>query len=284
MNEKMFDEDTESLGFSGEISPEDEMFVGDHVAGAREHYFLVGRSALRSIKVAMLSAGKREAERILDLPCGHGRVLRMLRAAFPHAEITACDILASGVDFCAETFGAIPAYSSPRPQEIRLAQRRFDLIWCGSLLTHLNAEAWDGFLRLFTNLLAPGGLLVFTTHGRLVASRMRSGSGYGLDRASAKALLADYEATGFGFAEYRDRPEHSFQTRVLEQVFALGKNRDRQEDYGISLSSPKWVCDRLARLPELRLIYFNERAWDNHQDVVGCLLPPEHETGRARSS
>ena len=62
-----------------------------------------------------------DVKRILDLPCGHGRVLRYLSAAFPEAEITACDIMREGVDFCASTFGAIPVYSQDDPQQIPLA-------------------------------------------------------------------------------------------------------------------------------------------------------------------
>ena len=80
--------------------------------------------------------------RILDFPCGHGRVLRYLRAEFPQAEITACDLLRDGVDFCAANFGAIPVYSDPDPSRIGLPRDAFDLIWVGSLFTHFDAARW----------------------------------------------------------------------------------------------------------------------------------------------
>jgi hypothetical protein len=41
------------------------------------------------------------------------------------------------------------------------------------------------------------------------------------------------------------------------------------KDFGISLSSRKWVCDQLDRL-SLRLLTFSERGWGRTQDVVGC--------------
>lgn len=45
-------------------------------------------------------------DRILDFGCGHGRVMRWLRAAYPNARITGTDVDKGGVDFCAATFGS----------------------------------------------------------------------------------------------------------------------------------------------------------------------------------
>jgi hypothetical protein len=69
----------------------------------------------------------------------------MLKAAFPGAELTACDIDRDAVEFCAETFGAVPVCAETRPEQIRF-DREFDLIWSGSLFTHLEAERFGGFL------------------------------------------------------------------------------------------------------------------------------------------
>src|SRR5262249_54873619 len=169
-------------------APSDGMY--GRYGGAEEHYAHVGRSALLAIRTAMLAAGKDGVASILDLPCGHGRVLRYLKAAFPGARLTACDIERDGVDFCAETFGAVPVYSETRPDQVRIADR-FDLIWCGSLLTHLGVETWRGFLELFVSLLQPEGLLVFTTHGRLPAAWLSQGLvRYGLGAERARQLVA----------------------------------------------------------------------------------------------
>src|SRR4051794_26106944 len=85
------------------ISPKEEMVTKEMVtSGKRErHYFGVGRSALECIDISVRAAQTNvsDVKRILDLPCGHGRVLRYLKAAFPEAEITACDIMRDGVDF-----------------------------------------------------------------------------------------------------------------------------------------------------------------------------------------
>src|SRR5438552_19193144 len=96
---------------------------------------------------------------MLDLPCGHGRVMRFLKATFPHAQLTACDLNHGAVDFCAMTFAAHPVYSELAVPSIPL-RGKFDLIWCGSLLTHLRKEMCAEFVAMFQRLLESGGLAV----------------------------------------------------------------------------------------------------------------------------
>ena len=226
------------------IGAGDEMFTGDKV-----HYFGVGKSALHCIESAITAAGKsrNSVHRILDLPCGHGRVMRCLKAAFPEAQITACDLNKGAVDFCAQTFAARPVYSNVDVSRIPLTEK-YDLIWSGSLLTHLRAGACADFIRLWNGLVNPGGLIVFTLHGRWVERSLATGRYlYGLKDADVRSLLQEYYQTGFGYADYPG---------------ASG--------YGISLSSPAYVLSQLVALPDLKLISFHEKGWDNHQDVV-CL-------------
>ncbi len=231
-----------TLGIAQEVSPDDSMYAGD-----RDHYFNVGQSALRCIRLALVSAQKTEINRILDLPCGYGRVLQALKAEFPAAQLTACDLTHDAVQFCARTFGALPVISQQRARDIE-SQQRFDLIWCGSLLTHLNSNAWSEFLGLFDTLLDPGGALVFTTHGRWVAERMRRGRyHYGLSEEQIRSLLADYDRQGFGYQNYGDAP-----------------------DYGISVASPSWTCRQLETFSTMRLVAYKEATWDDHQDVIAC--------------
>ena len=146
------------------ISPDDAM----HRAG-RYHYFEFGRAALTSIRAARVSVGSPPVGSILDLPSGHGRVLRYLTAAFPEANVVACDIDRDAVDFCAATLGAQPVYSAVHPSDIQL-DREFDVIWVGSLLTHLDAPFCDEFLDFFARHLSNGGVLVMSFHGTSTAT------------------------------------------------------------------------------------------------------------------
>jgi SAM-dependent methyltransferase len=237
-------------GLVEEISPRDVMHRSDP-----DRYFIVGREALETIERFMRLVAIEKPASILDLPCGHGRVLRFLRARFPDASITACDLDTDGVDFCATTFAARPVYSTTDFAKTPL-DGEFDLIWCGSLLTHIHADQWRAALRLFADHLRESGLLIFTTHGRCHARRLRSGqTTLGLSEWGAKTVLSDYEQSGFGFRSYPG-----------------------QEGYGISISSAPFVCTQVLATPRLRLAGYAERGWSDHQDAVAC-LKDSRETG-----
>ena len=227
--------------FVREISPRDAMFGGDEAV-----YFEAGRSALECVKRALAAARAAPPKRILDLPCGHGRTLRALKAGYPDADLIACDIDPDGVDFCAHVLGATPVQSYFSPEHVEIPGD-VDLIWCGSLLTHLDSFRWHGFLALFERSLAPGGVLVFTTHGRKMAEKLRAVTLRDFVRPTDN-LLADYAHDGFAYSDYPRTPR----------------------EYGISLSSPAWVRALLDERPGLQLVSYMESAW-GLQDVIACV-------------
>lgn len=214
--------------------------------GYGAHYFKVGLSAIHCIDEALERAGLKAVRTILDFPCGSGRVMRFLRQRFPEAKITACELATGPVQFCVRTFGAEPAYSSLTLDEVSLG-KQFDLIWCGSLVTHLNEEGITALLRLFRRHLAPGGLMIFTTHGDFVARRIPTRDfDYGMAPEQIERIGDNYPKTGYGFEDYPG-----------------------EKDYGVSLTSPDWIRGRIAEVGGLREVFFKERGWDDHQDVFG---------------
>src|SRR5205085_3283412 len=223
------------------ISYADGMYKGD---GA--HYFNVGLSAIHCIEAALNAAQITTVNNILDLPCGYGRVLRFLVPRFPQARITACELLPDAVRFCVEQFGAVPAYSSYKLNKLSL-DAQFDLIWCGSLITHLDAPRTLDLLEFFARQLAPGGLVICTTHGDFVAERILDAAEfYGLPHASIPALVASYRQHGYGYLDYPEAP-----------------------GYGVSLTAPAWLRTQARAAGDLREVYFRPRGWDDHQDVFG---------------
>jgi SAM-dependent methyltransferase len=227
-----------------EIAPDDEMLHGNV-----DHYFDVGASAMHCIEAALKTARRDPStiRSVLDLPCGHGRVLRFLRKAFPAAQLTACDLNRSGVEFCARTFAAIPVVSHAEIDRIPLGGG-FDLIWCGSLLTHLDEQRCAAFLQLFHRNLARGGLVVFTLHGRACEAELASGRNKcDLDDRLIATLLDAYRRHGFGYVDYT-----------------------AQLGYGFSLARPSFVLERFIQHQSWQLIGYHEKGWDKRQDVI-CL-------------
>jgi SAM-dependent methyltransferase len=206
----------------------------------------------------MLQTRKTEVHRILDFGSGYGRILRQFKAAFPDARLAACDILREAVDFCAATFGAEPIYAADDPGETEL-EGQFDLVWLGSLFTHLDAPRWKSLLDLLEGALEEDGLLLFTTQGRLIRDRIAERTwldAYGepiwvnwdVSEDQLDQVVADYDREGFGYLEWG----------------AL----DRQ--YGTSISTPAWVLGQLQSRPGLEIIGFWERGW-KPQDLVVCV-------------
>jgi hypothetical protein len=170
--------------------------------------------------------------------------------------LTAVELDRAAVDYCVATFAAHGVYSANPLSSVDVGQD-FDLIWSGSLLTHLPADRWPEVLGYFRDRLSPTGLAVVTSHGRrseaflagdLVARDVlwRVSDHYGLDPAAAQRLLEEYRDSGFGYADYPGD--------------ATG--------YGISLSHPDWVRQQLSSAG-VRLVYTREHGWDHHQDVWG---------------
>ncbi len=237
------------------ISYQDGMYTGDG-----ERYFRVGLSAIQCINDALSKAHVESPGNILDLPCGYGRVMRFLVHRFPDATITACDLDPDAVRFCAETFGALPVRSSENFEDLSF-DTQFDLIWCGSLATHLNQIGIVALLRLFRRLLSPEGIVVFSTHGDRVLDRMLGREyDYAIAGEEIPVIVDSYRATGVAFTNY---PE----------LTSYGVAADAGD--GISLTAPDWIRAQAAKVGGLHEIFFRAQGWDNHQDVFGFVRSAE---------
>jgi SAM-dependent methyltransferase len=121
------------------------------------HYYAVGEDALRIVIEALAMSGRELPRRVLDFSCGSGRVTRHLRAFLPDADIWASNVDPVHVRFCAEHFGTHAHQSSTDLSTVRL-DAEFDLIFCGSLLTHLPEAQSRAALSLIARALGPEGI------------------------------------------------------------------------------------------------------------------------------
>src|SRR5208283_4344068 len=146
-----------------------------------------------------------EVNRVLDMPCGHGRVLRHIVKLFPRATIDACDLDKEGVEFCAKTFGANPILSLEDLTHVCFPAK-YDLIWIGSLFTHLPMDITAKWLAFLAKQLTERGIIVSTFHGRW-ATKMQDIMPY-IEADRWAGIRSDYESIGYGFCNYKQGESH----------------------------------------------------------------------------
>lgn len=222
-------------GLELRIHPADEMlacFTRSPRSDAHAfEYLRSGEEAFRVFGHAMAECGAElaRAERVLDFACGHGRITRFLVHALGRDRVEASEIDPRALEFVGRTLGITVRPSATDPAQVRLGGP-YDVIFVGSLFSHLPRPRFVAWLRALAASLRDGGLLVFTTHGEHVRGD------YAVD------------ASGFTFV------------RVSET------DRLAKTEYGSSFVRPEVVVE-LVREAELVPLGFGEHELWNLQDV-----------------
>jgi SAM-dependent methyltransferase len=215
------------------------------------HYFGTGADALRIVVKSLIAAELPPPAKILDLPCGSGRVLRHLRAMFPEATIGASDLYRDHVDFCVRQFAAVPV---PSKEDLsQLDAGTWDVIFCGSLLTHLPESLFWPTVDFMIRSLTPGGVAVITLEGR--RTLFIQDALWKLISDDKFAFVREgYAAKGFGYCDYNQQ--------FREQNF------NAQESYGVAVVRSDWLMAGLMKRDDVTVLDFCEADWDEHQDVL----------------
>jgi SAM-dependent methyltransferase len=221
------------------VHPNDDMYQ----PRTGRHYLSIGITSHRAVEAALAHA-PHEVRKILDLPSGYGRFLRFLKVSFPRATVCACDIQLDAMEFCRREFQVEAIISNEDFARVSLPGP-FDLIWSGSLLTHLDECRATELFRLYHHNLAPGGLCVFTMHGRTSAAWLANRTEtYTLTEAARLKVLSEFEKRGYGYADYQHSP-----------------------GYGISVATRARIVEMASAVGNWTFSSFFERAWSDHHDV-----------------
>lgn len=235
---------------AGEVS--DVMSPGETMLG--DNYLWVGESAAEVIMSSVACSELTEVKTVLDLPCGHGRVLRHLVKLFPRAAFDVCDLDLDGARFCSREFGAtiVPAKLDLTAVEF---PTRYDLIWVGSLFTHLPEATVQRYLEHLAEQLTPTGIIVATFHGRW-SERMQTLIPY-TDDERWSAVQRGFDRWGYGYADYAPGLGHDFVPGT----------------YGISAVRPDYLIQMVQRVPGVRVFHYQEKAWGENHDVLAFGRP-----------
>lgn len=104
---------------------------------------------------------------LLDFASGYGRLTRALIQRMPRERLWVSDIYAQAVAWQAETFGVNAFASVPDPGALDHAGRH-DVIFVGSLFSHLPADLFRAWLARLYDMLTPSGVLAFSVHDQSI--------------------------------------------------------------------------------------------------------------------
>jgi hypothetical protein len=215
------------------IHPYDDMWLS-----GQEWYWSLGRSCIECVLRGLSTTTLPRAGNILEVACNYGRSGRHLRAAFPEAEIWFNDIH-EGADFCAREFGGhslrldLEMAQSPVP--------KCDVIWIGSLFTHLTESKTRSWLNYLSSQLNQGGIIVATFHGRRSEEIFRNQF-----RDLVEATWSVAKANGWGYVPY-DKT---------------------QPEWGFSMNTVAKLAELAEGVPGMRIGDLTEAGWGDNHDVL----------------
>ena len=154
------------------IHPGDEMYgyeLGQprrSPATAAVFYFHTGHTISQMVEriVRWRFGGFEGVGRFFDFASGFGRFSRFLVGQLPPDRISVAEIEPAAVRFQEAVFGVSGTISTREPESFR-QEGTFDVVFACSFFSHLPSGRFESWLARLRRLLAPGGILIFSTHG-----------------------------------------------------------------------------------------------------------------------
>ena len=230
---------SEWMGLDAHISPQDDVFGffnghGTWSSPMRDYLADGWRTLaelmllLEQVRQPLLQTGS-----VLEFASGHGRFTRHLVKAIGAERVTVSDVVPDAVAFSQSTFGVPGLVSHAQPEAVHWP-RTYELVFVLSLFSHLPRGSWSRWLARLWDAVAPGGLLVFSTHGVEAARR----AGVALDDS------------GYFFAA-------SSESNAIDA-----------QEYGTAFTSEAFVRQQVgALMGEAALAHFAPVWFWNHQDA-----------------
>ncbi len=193
---------SEWMGLDARIDPHDDVyrfFTGHGTwSSPMRDYLADGWRTLAELMLLLERAGTSLSGcgTVLEFASGHGRFTRHLVKALGPERVTVSDVVPGAVAFSTAHFGVHGLLSTAEPQDI-VWPRQYDLVFVLSLFSHLPRTSWSRWLARLWQAVAPGGWLVFSTHGEYAAQR----AGVALD-GQGFHFVADSESSAIDVRQY----------------------------------------------------------------------------------
>jgi SAM-dependent methyltransferase len=213
-----------------------------------EEYLANGRRNVQTMLDLLRAAGARleRGMRILDFGCGAGRMIRWLDEFSSHGEVWGTDISAEHIVWCTQHL-APPFHFLVNTilPHLPFEDRYFDVVYAGSVFTHIDDLAQTWFLEL-RRVLRAGGKLYVTIH----------------DRHSIELLTHAWPWREVPFAEFlRQNQDYTEFAHTNFAMFTLGRATASQVFYDVES-----LCERLHGL--FKVLSITEEAYGYQTAVL----------------
>lgn len=190
--------------------------------------------------------------KILDFASGYGRVSRFLAGYYGSDHIVVSEVKEDAVNFQTRQFGVKGMYSVFEPDELK-CENKFDVVFVGSLFTHLPEILFVKWILKLAAMLTPTGMLIFTVHD--------------------KSLYP-------GSADF----DFCFKTDSEDQFFSFVENKIiERECYGVTFVSEKFVSGVLEKAGKNMQYKRYIKAFPGKQDVYAVTFDGQLPTTEALS-
>lgn len=161
-----------------DLLPSDE-FIAEHAGGLTRAHFIAGGGAVVE-QVLVGKGGLAPTHRVLDIGCGCGRIARPLaRYLAQKGSYDGLDLRREVIDWCREAYRDFPNFHfhcadigstrynpsgtiAAAHYRLPFKSGQFDMVFLGSVFTHMLPEGIDNYLREIARVLKPSGLCLAT--------------------------------------------------------------------------------------------------------------------------
>ena len=151
-----------------------------------------GAQAAASIREILRRTGGDigECRAVLDFGVGCGRIARHW-AAIEGPEWHGCDYNELLVRWCQENLPFLRTVRNELEPPLPYADETFDLVYAYSVFTHLTEELHHRWMHELRRILAPGGRIIFSTHGEATREQMEPAVAERFDRGGLAVRFAN---------------------------------------------------------------------------------------------
>jgi len=236
----------EKTGLSPVSPPEDvhSMGRGSLSAGGTTYYADLVMGALKTTGAVLHSYAN-----VLDFGSSSGRVLRVLRSAYPNWNCYGCDPNADAIAWASRNLKGSQFSVSPLKPPLSYDAEMFDLVYAISIWSHFNEMAAISWFEEMRRIVKPQGYLLFTTHGFQAIEHYRKTKSFSED-VLQKVLYSLYERSCFFIDTFGEKGDWG----VVDP------------GWGHAFFSPEWWLDQLC--PQWQICLFIPGGVEQSQDLI----------------